>query len=536
MTVKHHLKVPSIPDISEDQRSPLVDQLFDICSLQQQLILSLQEQVQILRDEIARLKNQKPKPKIKPSNLENRPDKDKKGNKKRSRKRPGSAKRHKNPPIHETIDVSPDNLPEGSRFKGYDCFTVQDIIIRAINTRYRLERWKTPSGDYIVGELPKQVKGHYGSTLISFILYQYYHGHVTQPLIREELLEFGIDISTGKINSIITEGNDAFHLEKDQILCTGLEVSRYVHVDDTGARHKGRNGYCTHIGNELFTWFESTYYKSRINFLTLLQAGPSDYVLNDDAFRYMAANKFPKAKLAQLASYSLSCFSTTEQWGSLLNKLGILSAIHVRLATEGALLAGVLEHGINPDLVIISDDAGQFNVFLHALCWIHAERTLNKVVGINDQQRIAIEDIRARFWDLYDQLKLFKQNPAEAKKVELSACFDKLFTTKTCCMTLNLALKRIYKNKSELLLVLERPDIPLHNNLSERDIREYVKKRKISGSTRSDIGRRCRDTFTSLKKTCRKLDVSFWKYLLDRVIGSQQIPLLGELIRHRAPG
>lgn len=157
MTVNHHIKVPIIPDIPEEQRSPIVNKLLDICSLQQELILSLQEQVQILRDEIARLKNQKPRPKIKPSNLENRPDKDKKGNKKRSGKRPGSAKRCKNLPIHETIDVKPDNLPECSRFKGYDCFTVQDIIIHAHNTRYRLERWKTPSGDYIVGELPKQV-------------------------------------------------------------------------------------------------------------------------------------------------------------------------------------------------------------------------------------------------------------------------------------------------------------------------------------------------------------------------------------------
>jgi len=536
MTVNHSIKVPTIADIPEDQRSPVVDRLLDICSLQQELILSLQEQVQILRDEIARLKNQKPKPKIKPSSLENRPDKYKKCKKKKSKKRPGSAKRRKNLQIHKTIYVKPDNLPEGSRFKGYDSFTVQDIIICAHNIRYRLERWKTPSGDYIVGELPEDVKGHFGSTLISFILYQYYHAHVTQPLIREELLEFGVDISTGKINNIITEGNDAFHLEKDQILCTGLEVSRYVHVDDTGARHKGQNGYCTHIGNELFAWFESTQSKSRINFLTLLQAEHSDYVLNDDAFKYMVANKFPKAKLAQLVSHSLTCFSGTEHWESFLKKLDIVSTIHVRIATEGALLASVLEHGINPDLVIISDDAGQFNVFLHALCWIHAERTLNKIVGINSKQRKAIEDVRTRFWDLYDQLKLFKQSPTKAKKVELSACFDELFTTKTCCITLNLALKRIYNNKSELLLVLKRPDIPLHNNLSERDIREYVKKRKISGSTRSDIGRQCRDTFTSLKKTCRKLDVSFWKYLLDRIIGSHQIPLLGELIRQRAPG
>jgi len=195
----------------------------------------------------------------------------------------------------------------------------------------------------------------------------------------------------------------------------------------------------------------------------------------------------------------------------------------------------VLEHGINPELVIISDDAGQFNVLLHALCWIHAERTLNKIIGFNDKQRQAIEDIRTRFWDLYDQLKRFKQNPTKNKRAKISACFDKLFTLKTSCMTLNLALKRIYENKPELLLVLSRPDIPLHNNLSERDIREYVKKRKISGSTRNDSGRRCRDTFTSLKKTCRKLDISFWQYLLDRVTGSRQIPSLTDLIRQRAP-
>ncbi|MDA1088451.1 MAG: transposase, partial [Verrucomicrobia bacterium] len=86
----------------------------------------------------------------------------------------------------------------------------------------------------------------------------------------------------------------------------------------------------------------------------------------------------------------------------------------------------------------------------------------------------------------------------------------------------------------ELLLVLDRPDIPLHNNLSERDIREYVKKRKISGSTRSDNGRQCRDTFTSLKKTCRKLGVSFWDYLNDRVSNAAEIPPLPDLIRVRA--
>jgi hypothetical protein len=97
---------------------------------------------------------------------------------------------------------------------------------------------------------------------------------------------------------------------------------------------------------------------------------------------------------------------------------------------------------------------------------------------------------------------------------------------------LNEALKRIHANKNELLLVLKRPDIPMHNNLSETDIREYVKKRKISGSTRSPTGRKCRDTFASLKKTCRKQGVSFWQYLMDRLGGgNRKVPYLPDLIR-----
>jgi len=105
---------------------------------------------------------------------------------------------------------------------------------------------------------------------------------------------------------------------------------------------------------------------------------------------------------------------------------------------------------------------------------------------------------------------------------------------KTSCEMLNQLLTRLNKNKSELLLVLEHPELPLHNNLSEGDVREYVKKRKISGSTRSEDGRRGRDTFASLKKTCRKLGVSFWYYLKDRVSGSNRIEPLAELIRQRA--
>lgn len=138
-------------------------------------------------------------------------------------------------------------------------------------------------------------------------------------------------------------------------------------------------------------------------------------------------------------------------------------------------------------------------------------------------------------WDFYADLKRYKVQPDKDFKALLYQRFDEIFTQKTSCSTLNQALKRIYANKTELLVVLERPEIPLHTNGSETDIRDYVKKRKVSGGTRSDEGRRCRDTFASLKKTCRKLEISFWHYLTDRLgIGQQPIPPLQNIIKARA--
>lgn len=525
------MSIPKIPLLSEEERTPVVTTLLEIIHLQGEMI-------QQLRDEIAILKGQKPKPQIKPSQLEKGP-KDSEGEDKKGSggKRPGSEKREKTKEliIHREEKIKPEHIPDGSTFKGYQEYVVQDIIIQPYNTKYLLERWQTPEGDYIIGKLPSEVCGtHFGPTLTSFILYQYYHGYVTQPLIQEELKEFGVDISSGQVNRIITEGKEEFHTEKEEILQVGLEVSRYINVDDTGARHQGRNGYCTYIGNELFAWFESTESKSRINFLKLLRAGHSDYVLNAEALSYMATNKLPKEPLAKLTALGEVSFENEKEWKEKLEALKITKDRHICIATEGALLGSVLEHGFDPQMAIISDDAGQFNLFLHALCWVHTDRIIGKLVGYSDSQREALEETRSEVWTLYEDLKEYKKSPSGEKKSQLEARFDEIFTAQTCFTSLNQTLKRIHEKKAELLLVLDRPEIPLHNNLSENDIREYAKRRKISGSTRSSPGRRCRDTYTSLKKTCRKLYVSFWTLVNDRVRGKKAIPRLPDLIRLKA--
>ena len=513
--------------IPEEHKTPLVMELLHI-------VQQMAEQIEQLREEVARLKEHKGKPKIPPSRLEKDPKEKQK--KKDRKKRPGSKKRSKTKQltIHETISVPPKEIPPGSTRAGYDDWIVQGLKIELHNVCYRLECWITPEGKLIKGELPDSVEGHFDATLRSFILQQYNHGHVTQPLIWEELRDFGVDISQGQVSRILTEQKEAFHLEKAGVLCAGLDISSYINVDDTGARHAGKNGYCTHIGNDLFAWFESTASKSRINFLELLRQGHGDYVINAEALEYIQRQSFPQPLLALLATDADQRFETEEDWKKHLDQLGITKDRHVRIATEAALLGSVLHHGFSKELVILSDDAGQFNILLHALCWIHAERTIHKLVPCSEKESQAIEDIRDRIWQLYRDLKAFKEAPDEETKADLEKRFDDLFATQTCSEVLNAALSRIANNKEELLLVLDRPDIPLHNNLSEGDIREYVKKRKISGSTRSDAGRRCRDTFTSLKKTCRKLGLSFWDYLYDRVSKAGKITPLPDLIRARA--
>jgi hypothetical protein len=384
------------------------------------------------------------------------------------------------------------------------------------------------------GELPEAIQGwHYDPTLRNFVLYQHYHAHVTQPLLLEQLREWGIDLSAGQLSRMLTADKAAFHQEEEALLAAGLRFSTVVTVDDTGARHAGKNGYCTHIGNEFFAWFESTEKKSRINFLQLLRAGHTDYVLNDEALAYMEEQKLPKGPLARLRHDTGARFADREAWDAYLLREDITTPRNLRIATEGALLGSLLDHGLAQDLAIVSDNAGQFAVLIHGLCWVHAERTIHKLIPVTDEHRQAVASIRTRIWDLYADLKAYQDHPTEGRKTELEKRFDDLFTTKTCYHTLNQALTRLHKNKAELLLVLDRPDVPLHTNGSERDIREYVKKRKISGGTRSEDGRRCRDTFASLKKTCRKLGISFWQYLLDREGRTHQIPPLPSLIENR---
>lgn len=524
-----------LPEIPKEELTPTVKALLDVISQCINIIDLQAKEIQELRDEIARLKGNKPKPKISPSKMDT--DLNKSSNKRKSKKKKsGSRKRKKNLTINEIKIVQPENIPEGSKFIDYTDYFIQDIIFQPHVINYKRARWKTPSGEWLIGKLPNEVKGHYGNGLKRYIMYLNYGLNVTQHMILEGLLDIGIDISKGKVNDILIKNKDSLHKEKELLLTTGLKISPYIVTDDTGARHAGKNGYCNHIGNKFFAYFTSTYSKSRINFLKILRGEHTDYILNMDAFSYMTLSKLTESKIKRLEGVlkAEKVFENDEEWCEFLKMVGIQKDHHIRIITEAALVASVLSHGFNKNMVILSDEAGQFNVFLHALCWIHAERKIDRLIPVNDYDKKIITNIQTQLWELYDDLKSYKKNPCIKEKIKISEEFDKIFTQKTEFETINKAIKAIFDIKKELLLVLERPEIPLTNNISENDIRIFATKRKIHGGTRSEDGRQCRDTFISLNKTCRKLGISFFEFLYDRITHANDIPQLSEILQQKA--
>lgn len=577
---------------SNIQLRETIDKLANTLALQIELI-------QQLRDEIANLKGQKPKPKIRPSKLEGqnrKPDWHKRiGPHDNQRKtvlfstwvrdfeshdlpfirwffsaittaihsfqnqalnisslakrmikmvrrigKPGQPKgkpRKKKKTllqIHDEVVIQPENIPDGAEFKGFKPFTVQDIIFQSYNTKYRIAQWQLPDGTYIRGQLPKSIHGHYGPELVTYILHQYHACRVTQHLLLEQLRACGVLISAGQLNNILIENKTSFVEEVKELLPIAAEVEKQVQTDDTGGRHKGKNQYTTIIGNRWFSVFTTTDSKSRINFLKLLQGGKDDYLINDDTIDYLRLMNVPDYLSGYINLWLESKFTTLGDWEQFLKERNIIQKVEMRFLTEAALYASVIQNGIPRNLGVHSDDAGQFDVFIRSLCWIHEERHYRKLIMTTDDARADLDRVIDQIWTIYQALKTYKENPDEIFIEIIENQFDDIFQQNTSSPTLNHRLEKTYKKKEDLLRVLQRHETPLHNNSSESCARSAKIKLKISGGTRSDLGQKARDTFLSLKQTCLKLSINFMDFLRDRVHGLDEIPRLAIVIRQRA--
>ena len=488
-----------------------------------------------LREEIARLKGLKGRPKIGPSGMDKATE---------PAKRDKLLKRRFRGKVTPRVSIEDQVItavvPPGSRFKGHEPFLVQDLVISVRATCYQRERWVTPDGRTILAPLPEGVDGHFGPELRRFVLMQYHQGQSTLPRLLALLRSVGVSISKRQLQRLLTDNKDDFVAEAQDVLRAGLETSAWVSVDDTGARHAGKNGFCTQIGNDWFTWFGTRSSKSRLNFLDLLRAGHTDYVLDDAAYAYMRDNGLSAALIARLRDEPETCFANQGAWQEHLELLGFTALSTtpdpVRVATEGALWGSIQAHEFLCDAVVLSDDAGQFNIGNHALCWVHAERLVHKLDTFNDKHRAAQKRVRGLIWDFYADLKVYQEKPTRRRSLALRARFDRIFRRRTGFVTLDRLLARLHANKGELLMVLDRPEIPLHTNGSENDIRCYVTRRKVSAGTRSEIGRDCRDAFLGLTKTCDKIGLAVWDYLGSRlkIAGHAIIQPLEHYVRSRS--
>ncbi|MBY5637529.1 transposase [Rhizobium leguminosarum] len=471
---------------------------------------------QLLRDEIARLKNLPPRPPFRPSGMEQATsDKTVAGSRKPARRR--GPKGDKGSVTGE--EVLPANAPPGSRFKGYKDCVVRDLVVRAEVVRYRRECWVAPDGRTIVAPLPAGIKGGYGASLRRFCLMLHSHGQVTTQRLTTLLNDVGVEISKRQVIRFLTERLDGFHAEDAAVLHAGLVSAPFVTVDDTGARHANRNFHTTQIGGEHFTAFRTAPSKSRLNFLALLRGNYQDYVLNDAAFTFLEDRQVDPALLAHLKTREPRRFANQVPFLEYLaaNGIDIFDKEIIRPFAEAGIWGAIRHHGLVGNAVIVSDDAGQFRVGTHALCWVHAERLLHKLMPATPGQVRHVETLRDLIWRFYKALKAYQRRPDPRAARGIQARFDRIFSLRTGYGDLDKLLFRLRRRKAELLRVLERPETPLHTNASERDLRGFVIKRKISGGTVTRNGRQARDSMLGLMKTCQKLGLSFWHYLGDRL-------------------
>ena len=213
-------------------------------------VRELERQVAVRDAEIARLKGLKTRPDIKPSGMEP-PSKAPADLPAGPRRGGGNKTARRSIDEERVVKVA---APAGSRFKGYQNFVVQDLVLRAHVLRLRRECWVTPAGQRLCAALPAGISGHFGPELRRFVLAQYHQGQVTVARLLALLRGIGIEISKRQVMRLLIAGQDGFVAEARDVLRAGLATAPWISVDDTGARHAGANGVCTQIGNRDFAW------------------------------------------------------------------------------------------------------------------------------------------------------------------------------------------------------------------------------------------------------------------------------------------
>jgi len=440
----------------------------------------------------------------------------------------------------ERLEVDPATLPADAVFKGYETVVVQDLVLRTDTVAFEQAVWYSPSERRSYrARRPAGYAGTFGPHLKALAVTLAYAGGMSETKLLELVRSTGIAISAGTLSTLLTEGRAAFSDEAGEVLRAGLASTPYQHLDDTSTRVDGDGQYCHILCNEWYTAYQTTPGKDRRTVVEVLRGGrPAAYRYDREAERHLAFLGLSATAQARVrAAIPRDRELDEAQLAALLDgPLGRLGPRQREQVREALAVAAYLADPDWPVIrTLVCDDAPQFRAITPelALCWIHEGRHYKQLTPFLPQPRAALADILDRFWAYYRDLLAYRERPTPEERARLDARFDELFGTVTGYHALDRRLALTRDKKSELLLVLEHPELPLHNNPAELGARQRVRKRDVSFGPRSPAGSAAWDTFMTLAATTRKLGLDFAAYLRDRFTQAGQIPPLADLIAAR---
>ena len=499
-------------------------------------------EIQQLRDEINRLKGEQGKPDIKgnivkPVESNHSSEKERKKGRERHRKSKNASLEINR---EEVVRIEREKLPADAKFKGYEEVIIQDIVMKADNVRFRKEKYYSASeGKTYLAELPAGYEGQFGPGIKALIPALHFGGGLTEPKVLEFLGYIGVQISPAQISDMLIKDQDVFHAESAAVFEAGLRSSPYQHIDDTATRVNGQNQVCHILCNPLYSSYHTRPHKDRLTILDMLRAGRERiYRLNAEAMGYLKSQPFSKNTLEVLQGWQSEIVLDEAAFiFSLDETLPKLPAQQRKAIIDAAAVAAYhAESGVPVIRTLICDDAPQFKWLTESimLCWVHEGRAYKKLMPVVGLHRELLDGFIKRFWEFYDRLLDYRQQPTPESALQLETEFDELFATQTGYNELDKRIAKTLVKKTELLLVLKYPELPLHNNAAELAARYRVRKRDISFGPRTEEGKHAWDTFMTLAATTKKLGVSFYEYIRDRITKQNTIPPLAELIETSA--
>jgi len=528
-----------IPDEDISEAFNLLFQLVEETYIENE---KLKSENQKLRDEINLLKGEQGKPNIPSSKKKQKGDISSENERKKQeppKQKRSKAKKHKiKIDRTEICTVDQTDLPDDAEFKGYQDIVVQGIIIKTDNVEYKKEVYYSASENKTyIGKLPTWVEGEFSPEIKSLVYTMKYVSNMSEKKIHEFLENFGIHISPATISRILTKNNELFDQEKADIVLAGISSTRYQQIDDTCGRVRGQNQFVQILCNPYYTAYFTIPHKDRLSILKILQGSEiKNYNFNEEAFTLLEYFRLTKNMIAQIRDMVFGQILDNEQMEQLLEKIfpdpGKGKNLRKRIMEAGAIAAYQQQTNYPVIQILLSDDARQFKLITkwQALCWVHDGRNYKKLHPIVPLHKEKLEKFLDRYWNYYGKLLEYKKNPSSQMAKILSAEFDKLFSTKTKYRALDERIAKTKANKTQLLLVLKYPELPLHNNDAELGARVQVRKRDVSLHTMTKDGTKANDTFMTIVQTAKKLGVSSYEYIHDRVSKSFCMPSLSELI------